>query len=83
MQTTMPTLGEIIDRNAACSPKCHRLCFRTGDDPPHLRARVRRLASGLHRLGLGRRPHCHPLHEHSEYLEVYGAADWAGYILGT
>src|SRR5688572_16225649 len=47
-------------------------------------ARSQRLASALHRAGLRRQERIAVLSKNSErYLEIYGAAELAGYVVGT
>ena len=81
----MPTLGEIIERNARYGP--NRLAVVYGDrrlSHAEYARRVRKLASGLHARGLRRRDRMSILAMNcSEYLEAYGACEWAGYVLNT
>ena len=55
-QTTMPTPGQIIERNARFSPQRLALVYERA--PPHAspstRPRAKRLASGLYARGLRR-----------------------------
>ncbi|HSV34995.1 MAG TPA: long-chain-fatty-acid--CoA ligase [Ramlibacter sp.] len=81
----MIELRDVIARNAALYPDAthsvfeeRRLSFREFAD------RVRRLTSGLYRLGLRHQDRVAILAMNcTEYLEVFGAAEWSGYIAAT
>jgi acyl-CoA synthetase (AMP-forming)/AMP-acid ligase II len=81
----MATLGQIIDRNARHSPDrpavvCGDLRWTHGQ----FAARVRRLSGGLWQRGLRHQDRYSVLAMNSsEYLECYGAAQWAGFIINT
>jgi acyl-CoA synthetase (AMP-forming)/AMP-acid ligase II len=81
----MPIPGQIIERNARHFP--HRPALVYG--PRRLShaeygLRVRQLASALCSLGLIRGERASILAMNcAEYLELYGAAEWAGFVLNT
>jgi len=77
------TISDLIERNALCYPdKCavaldggRRLSYR------EFAQRVRLLASALYKLGLRQQDRVGCLSMNSlEYVELYGACEWAGYI---
>lgn len=81
----MATLRDVIARNAAWYPD--QLAY-VQDDRQLTHAgyaeRVRQLADGLARLGLRRHDRVAILSTNSiEYAEVYGACEWAGYLIVT
>lgn len=82
---TMPTPGQIIERNARFFPQ--RTALVCGDrrlTHAQYAARVERLAHGLHTRGLQRGERLAILAMNGiEYLEVYGAAEWSGVVLVT
>ena len=76
-------LGRYIERNARCFPQHPAIEFE-GRSVSHLELarRVRRLASALRQRGVGHGARIAVLSQNCvEYLEAYGAADSAGYIL--
>ena len=81
----MRTVGELLERNAKFYPNkealvCEgrRLTYR------QLVERTKRLADGLHRLGLARQDRVAILAMNCpEYIELLCAGDWAGYIVAT
>jgi acyl-CoA synthetase (AMP-forming)/AMP-acid ligase II len=81
----MRTIGELLERNAKFYPNkealiCggRRLTWRALVD------RARRLADGLHQLGLARQDRVAILSMNCpEYMELLSAGDWAGYIVTT
>ena len=81
----MPTPGQIIERHARCLP--HRPALVCGErrlTHAEYAARVRRLASAVRALGVGRGERVSLLAMNGiEYLEVYGAAEWSGFVLNT
>ena len=84
-QTTMPTVGQIIERNAHFSPQRLALVYEERRlTHREYAARAKRLASGLYARGLRRGDRVAILAMNcSEYFEVYGAAEWAGYTVST
>jgi acyl-CoA synthetase (AMP-forming)/AMP-acid ligase II len=81
----MRTIGELLERNARFYPDKDALVF---EDRRHsyrqLVDRARRLADGLHRLGLRRQDRVAILSMNCiEYIELLCAGDWAGYIVAT
>ncbi|BAI74808.1 fatty-acyl-CoA synthase (plasmid) [Azospirillum sp. B510] len=78
----MTTIGALIERNASYYPAVD--AFVEGDRRLSYRQfgeRVCRLADGLYRLGLRRQDRVAILSMNRiEYFEIYGAAEWAGYI---
>lgn len=81
----MPTLGQIIERNASHSPKQLAVVYQD-KRYTHLQyaERVKKLASALYQQGLRRQDRFSVLAMNcSEYLELCGAAEWAGFILNT
>src|SRR3954470_17201693 len=81
----MDTIGEVLERNERFHPHREALVF---EDRRHtyrsLLDRIRRLADGLHRLGLQRQERVSILAMNCmEYMELLGAGDWAGYIVST
>jgi len=81
----MPTVGQIIERNARLSPQRLALvCDERRITHRDYAARVRRLASAMYQRGLRRGDRVSILAMNcSEYVEVYGAAEWAGYTVNT
>ncbi len=81
----MPILGDIIERNARHRP--HWLALVYADQRvshAEYALRVRKLASAFHARGLRRGDRVSILAMNcSEYLETYGACEWAGYVLNT
>src|SRR5580692_6188570 len=81
----MATLGQIIDSNARYRPDRPAVVY--GDlrcTHAEFAARVRRLSSGLWRLGMRHQDRFSVLAMNNcEYLECYGAAQWAGFIINT
>ena len=76
-------LGRYLERNARCFPQHPAIEFE-GRSVTHLELarRVRRLASALRARGIGAGARIAVLSQNCvEYLEAYGAADTAGYIL--
>jgi acyl-CoA synthetase (AMP-forming)/AMP-acid ligase II len=76
-------LGRYVERNARCFPQ-HPAVFFEGRVLTHLEfaKRVRRLASALAARGIGPGERIAVLSQNCpEYLEAFGAADTAGYIL--
>jgi acyl-CoA synthetase (AMP-forming)/AMP-acid ligase II len=81
----MRTIGELIERNERLYPNrealvCgdRRLTYGQWAD------RARRLADGLHQLGLRRQDRVGILSMNNpEYMELFAAGDWAGYIVAT
>jgi acyl-CoA synthetase (AMP-forming)/AMP-acid ligase II len=81
----MQTIGELLQRNARFYPDKEALVF---EDRRHtyrtLLARVKRLADGLHRIGLRRQDRVAILAMNCvEYMELLSAGDWAGFIVAT
>jgi acyl-CoA synthetase (AMP-forming)/AMP-acid ligase II len=81
----MRTIGELLERNARFFPRKEALvCGERRLTWHALAARARRLASGLHRLGLQRQDRVAILAMNCpEYMELLAAGDWAGYIVAT
>ena len=81
----MRTIGELLERNASFYP--HKEALICGGRRLTWRAlvdRARRLADGLHRLGLARQDRVAILSMNCpEYMELLSAGDWAGYIVTT
>ena len=81
----MRTIGELLERNARFYP--HKEALVCGGRRLSWRAladRARRLADGLHRLGLQRQDRVAILSMNCpEYMELLSAGDWAGYIVTT
>jgi acyl-CoA synthetase (AMP-forming)/AMP-acid ligase II len=81
----MQTMGELIERNACYYPNrealiydCKRITYG------QFASRVRRLADALFKLSLRRQERIAILAMNcSEYFEVYGAGEWAGYMVVT
>jgi len=80
-----PTAGQIIERNARHHPQRPALvCGAQRLTHADYAARVRPLAAALLALGLARGERASILAMNCvEYLEVYGAAEWAGFVLST
>jgi acyl-CoA synthetase (AMP-forming)/AMP-acid ligase II len=76
-------MGELIERNAAWYPK--GLAYVAGDRRltyGDFARRSRRVATMLHQLGVRRQDRVGMLaHNCLEYAELYGACEWAGYML--
>lgn len=81
----MPTLGDIIERNAVHFPQQLALaCEDRRYTHAQFAQRVRRLASVLHGFGLQRQERFSVLGMNcSEFMEAYGAAEFAGYVINT
>lgn len=81
----MGTLGHIIERNEQLFPERPALVFQERRFTHRQYAgRVRRLASALHARGLRRQDRFSVLAMNcSEFVEAYGAAEWAGYVINT
>jgi acyl-CoA synthetase (AMP-forming)/AMP-acid ligase II len=81
----MPIPGQIIERNARCLPRRPALvCGERRLTHAEYAARVRRLAAAITALGVERRDRVSLLAMNGiEYLEVYGAAEWSGFVLNT
>lgn len=81
----MPTLGQIIERNATHSPDQLAVVYQDRRYTHREYAdRVKKLASALYQYGLQRQERFSVLAMNcSEYLELCGAAEWAGFILNT
>jgi len=81
----MRTIGELLDRNARFYPHKEALvCGGRRLSWHGLVDRARRLADGLHKLGLGRQDRVAILAMNCpEYMELLAAGDWAGYIVTT
>jgi acyl-CoA synthetase (AMP-forming)/AMP-acid ligase II len=81
----MRTIGELLERNARFYP--HKEALVCGGRRLTWRGlvdRARRLADGLHKLGLGRQDRVAILAMNCpEYMELLSAGDWAGYIVTT
>ena len=81
----MQTIGELLERNARFYPHKEALVFE-GHRRSYreLADRTRRLADGLHRLGLRRQDRVAILAMNCiEYMELLCAGDWAGFIVTT
>jgi len=81
----MNTIGELLERNARFYPNREALVF---EDKRYtyrqLVERARRVADGLHRLGLRRQDRVAILAMNcAEYIELLCAGDCAGYIVAT
>ena len=81
----MNTIGELLERNARFYPGKEALVF---EDKRYtyrqLVERAKRVADGLHRLGLRRQDRVAILAMNcAEYVELLCAGDWAGYIVAT
>ena len=81
----MQTIGELLERNARFYPHKEALvCEGRRYSYRQLVDRMRRVADGLHRLGLRRQDRVAILAMNcAEYMEVLGAGDWAGFIVAT
>jgi len=81
----MRTIGELLERNAKFYPrKVALVCGGRRLTWGELGQRARRLADGLHRLGLQRQDRVAILAMNCpEYMELLSAGDWAGYIVAT
>lgn len=81
----MPTLGEIIERNATHFPHQLALAYEERRSThAQFAQRVRCLASALHELGLQRQQRFSVLAMNcAEFMEAYGAAEFAGYVINT
>ena len=78
----MLTIGELIERNARYYSDVEAYVYEDRRVTyEQFAERTRQLASGLYDLGLRRQERVAILAMNCpEYLEVYGAAEWAGYI---
>ena len=81
----MRTIGELLERNARFYPNKEALvCGGRRLSWRELVDRARRLADGLHQLGLQRQDRVAILAMNCpEYMELLSAGDWAGYIVTT
>jgi acyl-CoA synthetase (AMP-forming)/AMP-acid ligase II len=81
----MRTIGELLERNAKFYPHKEALvCGSRRLTWRELVDRARRLADGLHRLGLARQDRVAIFAMNCpEYMELLSAGDWAGYIVTT
>ncbi|WP_022979118.1 AMP-binding protein [Ideonella sp. B508-1] len=81
----MQTIGELLERNERFYPNKEAVVFESRRHTYRsLLGRVRRLADGLHKLGMIRQDRCAILAMNCmEYMELLGAGDWAGYIVTT
>jgi acyl-CoA synthetase (AMP-forming)/AMP-acid ligase II len=81
----LQTIGELLERNARFHPEREALvCEGRRLNHRQLLERARRLADGLHRLGLRRQDRVAILSmNNAEYIELLAAGDWAGYIVAT
>ena len=81
----MLTIGELLERNERFYPDREALVFEGRRHTYRtLLARVKRLADGLHQLGLHRQDRVAILAVNCvEYMELLGAGDWAGFIVAT
>jgi acyl-CoA synthetase (AMP-forming)/AMP-acid ligase II len=81
----MRTIGELLERNASFYPHKEALiCGGRRLTWQELVDRARRLADGLHQLGLARQDRVAILSMNCpEYMELLSAGDWAGYIVTT
>ncbi len=81
----MPTPGQIIERNARLHPNRPALvCGSRRLSHAEYAARVKQLAAALFALGLERGERASVLAMNCmEYLELYGAAEWTGFMLNT
>ena len=81
----MRTIGELLERNARFYPNQEALVFE-GQRRSYrqLVERTKRLADGLHRVGLARQDRVAILAMNCiEYMELLCAGDWAGFIVTT
>lgn len=78
----MVTIGELIERNARYYPDAEAYIYQDKRITfGQYAERTRQLASGLYNLGVRRQERVAILAMNCpEYFEVYGAAEWAGYI---
>ena len=81
----MHTIGELLERNARFYPHKEALVFEARRHTYRtLLDRVKRLADGLHRVGLRRQDRVAILAANCvEYMELLAAGDWAGFIVAT
>ncbi|HEV8312249.1 MAG TPA: long-chain-fatty-acid--CoA ligase [Burkholderiaceae bacterium] len=81
----MIELRDVIARNAALYPDAvHSVCEGRRLGFRQFAERVRRLTSGLYGLGLRHQDRVAILAMNcSEYLEVFGAAEWSGFVAAT
>ncbi|HEX4584585.1 MAG TPA: long-chain-fatty-acid--CoA ligase [Burkholderiaceae bacterium] len=81
----MPTQGQIIERNARFHPRREAIvCGPVRLSHAQYARRVRKLAAALYQQGLRRGERLSILAMNcAEYLEIYGAAEWAGFVLNT
>jgi len=85
MSTMISPLRQTIERNEALYPNAlHSICGERRLTFAQYADRVRRLSSGLHRLGMRHQDRVAMLAMNClEYLEMYGVAEMTGYILTT
>jgi acyl-CoA synthetase (AMP-forming)/AMP-acid ligase II len=81
----MRTIGELLERNARFYPNKEAMVFENQRYTyRQLVERAKRVADGLHRLGLRRQDRVAILAMNcAEYIELLCAGDWAGYIVAT
>src|SRR5881394_1924498 len=81
----MPTPGQIIERNARFHAQRPALvCGARRLTHAEYAVRVKQLAAALFTLGAARGERVSILAMNcAEYLEVYGAAEWSGFVLNT
>ena len=81
----MRTIGELLERNARFYPDQEALVFEgQRRNYRQLVERTKRLADGLHRVGLARQDRVAILAMNCiEYMELLCAGDWAGFIVTT
>ncbi|HSW26536.1 MAG TPA: AMP-binding protein [Burkholderiaceae bacterium] len=81
----LQTIGELLERNARFHPEREALvCEGRRLSHRQLLERAKRLADGLHRMGLRRQDRVAILSmNNAEYIELLAAGDWAGFIVAT
>src|SRR5215204_2227278 len=81
----METIGELIERNARLYPNKEALVYENQRiTHGQFAERVRRLAGALFDAGLRRQDRVAILAMNCpEYFELYGAGEWAGYMVAT